>query len=156
LNTLVVQYAVPKRLLGVATGALFFWVMIGQALAPAILGSAMNTKYNSALKVSLPAELVQIADQATITSLGNPRVLLSKPAMTALRETLGKTSANGQAILDQTVSAIGTSMESSLRIVFIISAITMLMTFLIICTIPEISIDKLEDEPAASVHFEEG
>jgi hypothetical protein len=72
-------------------------------------------------------------------------VLLSKPAMTALRETLGKTSGNGQAILDQTVSAISTSMESSLRIVFIISAITMLLTFLIICTIPEIPIDKLGD-----------
>jgi len=42
LNTLVVQYAVPKRLLGVATGALFFSVMIGQAVAPAILGSALN------------------------------------------------------------------------------------------------------------------
>jgi MFS family permease len=147
LNTLVVQYAVPKRLLGVATGALFFWVMIGQALAPAILGSAMNTKYNSALKISLPAELAQMTDQATMTSLGNPRVLLSKPAMTALRETLSKTSGNEQAILDQTVSAIGTSMESSLRIVFIISAITMLFTFLIICTIPEISIDQLGDDP---------
>jgi len=149
LNTLVVQYAVPKRLLGVATGALFFWVMIGQAIAPAILGSAMNTKYNSALKASLPAELAQMTDQATMTSLGNPRVLLSKPAMAALRETLNKTNGSGQAILDQTVSAITTSMESSLRIVFIISAVTMLLTFLIICTIPEISMDaKVQDKKA--------
>ncbi len=149
LNTLVVQYSVPKRLLGVATGALFFWVMIGQALAPAILGSAMNTKYNSALKASLPSELAQMTDQATMTSLGNPRVLLSKPAMTTLRETLNKTtSGNGQAILDQTVSAISTSMESSLRLVFIISAVMMLLTFLIICTIPEISIEKLGEGPS--------
>ena len=85
LNTLVVQYAVPKRLLGAAMGALFFCVMIGQALAPAILGSAMNTQYNSTLKASLPAELAQLTDQATMSSLGNPHVLLSKPAMTALR-----------------------------------------------------------------------
>ena len=38
LNSLVVQYAVPKRLLGVATSALFFFAMIGQSIAPAILG----------------------------------------------------------------------------------------------------------------------
>jgi MFS family permease len=149
LNTLVVQYAVPKRLLGVAMGALFFSVLMGQALAPAILGSAMNMKYNSILKASLPAELSQLADQATMTSLGNPRVLLSKPAMAALRATLNKTSGNGQAILNQTVSAIRISMEAGLRIIFIIGLVTMLLTFLIICTIPEISIDaQVEDKKA--------
>jgi MFS family permease len=137
INTLVVQYAVPKRLLGVATGAIFFFVMIGQAIAPAILGSAMNTRYNSVLKDTLPAELAQLTDQATMTSLGNPRVLLSQPAMAGLRETLhGK-----QDVFDQTVAAIRTSMESSLRLVFIIGAICMVLTLLIICTIPEIPID---------------
>jgi MFS family permease len=141
LNTLVVQYAVSKRLLGVATGALFFSVMLGQAVAPAILGSAMNMKYNSMLKISLPAELSPVADQATMTSLGNPRVLLSKPAMAALRETLNRTSHNGQAILDETVSSIRISMEAGLRIIFVIGAVAMLLTFVIICTIPEISID---------------
>ena len=90
LNTLVAQYAVPRRLLGVVMGALYFSVMIGQSLAPAILGSAMNMKYTSTLKASLPAEVSQLADQATMTSLGNPRVLLSAPAMESLRETIHK------------------------------------------------------------------
>jgi len=34
LNTLVAQYAVPKRLLGVATAALYFSVMLGRPLRP--------------------------------------------------------------------------------------------------------------------------
>lgn len=149
LNTLVVQYAVPKRLLGVATGALFFSVMIGQAIAPAILGSAMNMKYNSTLKTSLPAEVSQLTDQATITSLGNPRVLLSESAMAGLRTTLNGKSPNGQTILDQTVSAIRISMESGLRIVFLIGAIAMILTFLTIITIPVFSIDTpAKDESA--------
>jgi MFS family permease len=130
LNTLVVQYAVPRRLLGVATGALFFSVMIGQAIAPAILGSAMNMKYNSTLKAALPAEVSQLSDQAMMNSLGNPRVLLSEPAMMSLRETLNKTGPNGQETLKQTISAIRLSMESGLRIVFIIGAIAMLLTFI--------------------------
>jgi MFS family permease len=145
INTLVVQYAVPKRLLGVATSALFFFVMMGQSIAPAILGSAMNTRYNSVLKASLPSELAQLTDQATMTSLGNPRVLLSQPAMAALGETLN----NKREVLDQTVSAIRTSMESSLRFVFIIGAVCLLLALLIICTIPEIPIDaKVEDKKA--------
>jgi hypothetical protein len=145
LNTLVAQYAVPKRLLGVAMGALYFSVMIGQAIAPAILGSAMNMKYNSTLKAALPVEVSQLADKATMTSLGNPRVLLSESAMASLRETLGKTSSNEQVILDQTVSAIRLSMESGLRIIFLIGAVAMLLTFIIICTIPEISIEAQEE-----------
>jgi MFS family permease len=109
LNTLVAQYAVPKKLLGVATGALFFSVMIGQAIAPAILGSAMNMRYNTTLKALLPPEVSQSTDQATMTSLGNPRILLSQPAMASLRATLKKTGSNGDAILNQTVSAIRVS-----------------------------------------------
>jgi MFS family permease len=147
LNTLVAQYAVPKRLLGIAMGALFFSVMIGQAIAPAILGSAMNMQYNATLKVSLPFELSRLTNQATMTSLGNPSVLLSKAAMDSLQTTLNKTSSNGQAILGQTVSAIRLSMEAGLHLVFIIGAVAMLLTFLIICSIPEIRIDvPVEDK----------
>jgi MFS family permease len=43
INTLVAQFAVPRRLLGVAVGAIFFFVMMGMAIAPAILGLAQNS-----------------------------------------------------------------------------------------------------------------
>ena len=43
INTLVAQFAIPKRLLGVAVGAIFFVVMMGMAIAPAILGLAQNS-----------------------------------------------------------------------------------------------------------------
>jgi MFS family permease len=146
LNTLVAQYAVPKRLLGVVMGALYFSVMIGQALAPAILGSAMNMKYTSTLNATLPAELSELTDPATMTSLTDPKVLLSAEAMNKLRNTLMNKSSEGEAILNKTVSAIRTSMEASLRSIYILGAITMMVTFLIICTIPEISVDtEVED-----------
>jgi len=43
INTLVAQFAVPRRLLGVAVGAIFFVVMMGMAISPAILGLAQNS-----------------------------------------------------------------------------------------------------------------
>jgi MFS family permease len=45
INTLVVQWTVPKRLLGASMGALFFSIAIGTAIAPAVLGSIMNTTH---------------------------------------------------------------------------------------------------------------
>ena len=49
VNTMVVQNAVPKRLLGVVMGAIFFIISMGMAIAPAILGAAMNATYTTKL-----------------------------------------------------------------------------------------------------------
>ena len=141
INALVVQYAVPKRLLGVATGGLYFFVMMGRSVAPAILGSAMNSTYARSLEALLPPSLEQVVDKATLASFSNPRVLLSAPAMTELQETFDKIEAQGPLLFQQTVQAIRDSLESGLRVVFLIGAITMLISFLLILTIPEISLD---------------
>jgi hypothetical protein len=99
----------------------------------------MNIQYNRQLKASLPPALAQVADQTTLAALGTPRVLLSEDAMNSLRETLGKRGSDGQAQLTETVQAIRISMEAGLRAVFIIGALTMLLAFLLIFTIPEVS-----------------
>ena len=57
INTLLIQAAVPRKLMGSAMAVLFFSISIGMSLAPAVQGSAMNIKYNSALKASLPEAL---------------------------------------------------------------------------------------------------
>ncbi len=43
INTLVAQFAVPKRLLGVAVGAIFFFQMLGISVAPALLGLVQSS-----------------------------------------------------------------------------------------------------------------
>jgi MFS family permease len=146
VNTMVIQSAVPKRLLGVAMGASFFNLMMGVAISPAILGSAMNATYAKTLAVSLPAGLKQVADETTLSSLGNSNVLLSEPARAALEGRFKKMGGDGAILYPQTVHAIRTSMEAGLRSVFWICAITMLVSFLIILTLPEISLDtEVED-----------
>jgi hypothetical protein len=139
LNTLVAQYAVPKRLLGVATGMLYFSVMLGQAIAPAVLNSAMNMKYVSTLSNYLPPEIEAMSNEELMTSIVDPKVLLSEPAMASLRATLSDT--GDTTILDKTIEAIRLSMEAGLKVIFIIGAIAMMLTFLIICLLPSLSID---------------
>lgn len=83
INTVVAQVAVPKRLLGVAVGAMFFFQMVGISVAPAILGMAQN---------------------------------------------------------------MGSDLESGLKLVFLVGAVTMAISTLIIITIPQVSMDS---EPAS-------
>jgi MFS family permease len=82
INTLIVQSAFPKRMLGAATGGIFFFVAMGRAIAPAILGSVLDT----------------------------------------------------------------TVLEASLKTIFLVGAVTMLLSFLLIVTIPEISLQSLLPE----------
>ncbi|HSW39540.1 MAG TPA: MFS transporter, partial [Acidobacteriota bacterium] len=65
INTVVVQNAIPKRLMGVAMGAVFFFISIGSAIAPAILGSTMNVAYTRAITQSMPEGLRAVADERT-------------------------------------------------------------------------------------------
>lgn len=86
INTLVAQFAVPKRLLGVAIGAIFFFVMMGMAIAPAILGLAQNS---------------------------------------------------------------AADLEAGLKLIFLVGAIGMVVSFLLVLTIPEVSMDaEVEDKQA--------
>ena len=151
MNTLVVQYAVPKRLLGAAMGAIFFSITMGMAVSPAILGTAMNISYAKTLETSLPAGLNQFADKATITSLGDPKVLLSPKAMKTLEETFRSAGPAGQDLFRQTVEAIRKSTEAGLQSVFLLGAIMMLLSFLLILTVPEVSMDIVVVDKKAPV-----
>jgi len=141
MNTLVAQFALPKRLLGVAVGAMFFFVFMGNAIAPAILGSAMNLEYTKTLEKTLPAEITRLADAKTLESLADSRILLSATAMTSLENAFKDFGDRGPALFEKTVEAIRKSLEASLKFVFQIGAITSLISFLLILVIPEVSIE---------------
>lgn len=90
VNTLVAQFAVPRRLLGVAVGAVFFFQMVGISVAPAILGLAQN----------------------------------SAP-----------------------------DLEAGLKLVFLVGAVAMTVSWLLILTIPEVSLDVEVVDKAAAVEI---
>jgi MFS family permease len=146
INALVVQYAVPKRLLGVATGGLYFFVMLGRSISPAILGSVMNAVYTRVLAASLPASLNQMIGNGTISSLNNPRVLLAEPAMAELRSAFSGTGNQTPELFGQTVQAVRSALDAGLHVIFLIGAVTMLISFLLILTIPEIALDDVQEQ----------
>ena len=138
VNTVIIQNALPKRLLGAAMGAFFFSMLLGVAISPAILGSTMNATYAKSLK--LPAALEQSADKEILASVHNPNALLSQAKMADLKSLFEKKGGNGDALFHQTVDAMRRAMHAGLRSIFVIGAITMLLAFLLITTIPEVPI----------------
>ena len=151
INTLVAQWAVPKRLLGASMGAIFFSITMGMAIAPAVLGPVMNAAYARKLEAALPSGLHQFADKATMTALGDPKALLSPAAMKALETTFGEAGSSGKELFRQTVEAIRASMEAGLRAVFLLGAVTMLISFVLILTVPEVSMDAVVEDRALQI-----
>ena len=140
VNTMVVQNAVPKRLLGAAMGALFFCLMFGVAISPAILGAFEQATFEETLDASLPDGLEHM------TALINSQVLLSEQDMAVLENAFMEMGSEGELLFQQTNDAIRSSMEASLRSVFWIGAVTMLLAFLLIITIPEVPIGEGQTE----------
>jgi MFS family permease len=156
VNTLVVQYAVPKRLLGVAMGAIFFSITMGMAISPAVLGSVMNVSYSKKLEATLPSELRQFADKATLTALGDPKALLSPTAKNELKAKLSKAGTDGEELFAKTIQSVRASMEAGLKSVFLLGAVAMLISFLLILGVPEVSMDAVvEDKKQQPVAAEE-
>ena len=151
INILVVQFALPKRLLGIAVAAIFFIVALGNAVAPAILGTAMNATYEKKLGESLPPNLESHIDAAILESFADPRVLMSQDAMTELRDTFNKIEGQGGVLFDQTIQAIRNALQAGLRILFLVGSIALLLAFLLILTIPEVSMDvEVQDKNTSS------
>jgi MFS family permease len=141
INILVVQFALPKKLLGIAVAATFFVVALGNAVAPAILGTAMNSAYGKNLEKLLPAELERHIAGSNLKSLADPRVLMSQGAMKELQNTFNKIEVQGPVLFNQTVQAIRSSLQSGLRVSFLVGSAALFLAFLLILTIPEISMD---------------
>ena len=142
INTLLIQAAVPKRLMGSAMAALFFSISIGMSMAPAVQGSAMNMKYNSALTASLPKAVADAAGDNALTPLINQDVLIKKEAADGLRDAIMKTTNGTPELFTQTVEAIRSSSEAGLKTTFLIAGITMFLAFILIITIPVIPMER--------------
>jgi len=142
INALVVQYAVPNRLLGAATGSFYFFLMMGRAIAPAILGSVVNSIYRKEVINHIPSNLASSSDPVILQSISNPRILLSTSSMVELHQSILALGERGQSLFDQLTQGMRTALGAGLRELFLISGIAMLLSFLIILLIPEIKLES--------------
>jgi hypothetical protein len=74
---------------------------------------------------------------------------LSPTAMKALESVFAEEGSRKSDLFKPTVEAIRTSMQAGLRVVFLLGAAIMLISFLLILTVPEISMDAVVEDKKA-------
>lgn len=151
LNTIMIQNAFPKRLIGEATGGVYFFAAVGSVLAPALLGTIMTSTYAEALKKNMPASLPQLFDSKVLATLNDPRALLNAAAMTNVKNAFTGLGAQGPALMDQTLAAMRLSLNSAISTAFLVCTIMGAIGLLIILTVPNNPLaDKEEDKVVAA------
>ena len=67
--------------------------------------------------------------------------------MNALRKDFKEFEGEGEVLFQRTVQAIRDSLEASLKTIFVIGAVAMLISFLLVVTIPEVSMEVKPEDP---------
>lgn len=123
---LAVQNAVPRAQLGVATGGVQFFRMLGASAGVAVLGAILNARLATALVGHVPASALERLDVAEL--VGDPSTTARLPA--ALQ------------------GDIALALSDALFGVFLLAAVLAVLTFALCLAIPELTLR--DDEPATA------
>jgi EmrB/QacA subfamily drug resistance transporter len=148
LNTIMVQNAFPKRLIGEATGGVYFFAALGGVLSPALLGTVMTGTYAETLKANIPFAQLQALDAKTLGTLNNPRALLDPASMNTLKTAFSTLGANGPALLDQTLNGMRASLNSAISAAFLVATVCAAIGLLIILTVPNNPLSEHKEDSA--------
>jgi EmrB/QacA subfamily drug resistance transporter len=119
---LVVQNAMPYRLLGVATSSVQFFRQIGGTLGIAIFGTLVTTHLRDNLRAELPAD-VQSLPEPVLERLEDPQVLLSPESLDRLRESFAALGAQGAALFAETIDSMRMVLAEAITNVFFLSMV---------------------------------
>jgi EmrB/QacA subfamily drug resistance transporter len=98
---LVVQNALPYRMLGVSTAAIQFFRSVGGTMGVAIMGSMVNSGFSAELTAQTPSEVRESTPPALLERLQNPQALLNADLLAELRSAFAGLGERGPAMFDQ-------------------------------------------------------
>jgi hypothetical protein len=118
--TIAVQNVAPRRQMGAATSSTIFFRSIGSTVGVAAFGSMMLTRYHRDFAQSMPAHVPEVA----LPYFSNPLLLVqSRPQLEAVFDRVP----GGAALLQTLFTNVKTSLTSGLHLIFVCSAIIMVL-----------------------------
>jgi EmrB/QacA subfamily drug resistance transporter len=138
LFTIVVQNAFPFKYLGEVTASLQFFRSIGGTMFAAILGSILSNNFTSSLQANMPETLRQVIPPDRLAALQNPQVLLAPEATATIQKSFAALGPQGQALFEQLILAIRTSLTSAIAELFLVGAIFMALGVVVSLFLKEI------------------
>ena len=122
--TLAVQNVAPRRQMGAATSSTIFFRSIGSTVGVAAFGSIMLTRYHTSFAQSMPAHVPAQA----LPYFANPLLLVQvRPQMEAAFARFP----GGTALLQTLFDNVRASLASGLHLIFICSAVIMVLAVLL-------------------------
>jgi EmrB/QacA subfamily drug resistance transporter len=143
--TLAVQNVAPRRQMGAATSSTIFFRSIGSTLGVAAFGSIMLTRYHSAFARSVPPHV----PAAALPYFSNPLMLVQvRPQL----EAAFSRAPGGSALLERLFEIVKVSLESGLHLIFVWSAVIMVLAVLLHLTLRSEPLRTRAAEPELTVH----
>jgi len=137
INPLAAMAQIEPEDFGLGTGTLNFITALGNAIAPALLGSVLNGSYAKAI-VNTTANLT--LTDAQIKTVSSARVLVNAASMNALKESFGANTA----LYEQTVNAVVDALLSALKSCFFTGAACVVLSIIFALLVKETPLDQVK------------
>ncbi|HZQ38077.1 MAG TPA: MDR family MFS transporter [Dehalococcoidia bacterium] len=146
--TIVVQNALPYRVLGTVTSATQFFRSIGSTIGVAIFGSILTTRLASEIPNRLPVEVRTALPPASLKTVQDPKVLLSPVGGDQLAAAFQPVGQDAARLLGLTTEALRHAFAASLSDLFLIGGAVAIIAFVTTFTMQEV--------PLRTAHSMEG
>lgn len=134
---LVVQNALPYRLLGVASSSSQFFRQIGGTLGVAVFGTLVTTRLHDNLQREIPPDVQAGTPPELLAALDDPQLLLSPDSLDRVQAGFAQIP-NGPALFDVATEAMRVSLADAVTLVFLIGAFVAMAALAISFLLPEI------------------
>ncbi len=146
--TIVVQNALPYRVLGTVTSATQFFRSIGSTIGVAIFGSILTTRLASEIPNRLPGEVRTALPAASLKTVQDPKVLLSPVGGDQLAAAFRPVGQDANRLLGLTTEALRHAFAASLSDLFLIGGAVAIIAVVATFTMQEV--------PLRTAHSMEG
>jgi EmrB/QacA subfamily drug resistance transporter len=151
LFMLAVQNAVPYRLMGVSTSTIQFLRSVGGTMGVAIMFSLIQSHYHKNLATTVPDS---VRSQPELSkALGDPQFILNTRAYEQVQAAFSSFGAQGQALFDQTIEGVKSSLATAITDAFLVSVFLLAASVVIALFLKEVPLRKqhytAEEEQAA-------
>jgi EmrB/QacA subfamily drug resistance transporter len=147
---LVVQNALPYRMLGVSTAAIQFFRSVGGTMGVAIMGSMVNSGFSAELTAQTPSQVREATPPGLLERLQNPQSLLNADLLAGLREAFAGLGEQGPAMFDQVMLATRTALGMAIADAFLLGMGITLAALVVSVFLKEVPLAKTWAVPEAT------
>jgi len=155
---LVVQNALPYRMLGVSTAAIQFFRSVGGTMGVAIMGSIVNSSFSAELTAQTPAQVRESTPPDLLQRLQDPQAILNADLLAGLRSSFEGLGEQGLVLFDQVMLATRTALGTAIADAFLVGMGMALAALVVAVFLREIPLAKtwaVPEEAAAGIALDD-